>query len=764
MLSPMPRRRQTDRPNQNPQRDEPSGKAMRAAQAALLARARPVICGLGVLATSVLILGAAAPGTVPPLALAAFILLLLFAMPLSGRERTRLSVTWAASVGVVWLAVVLTLVKPTSVTGVLAIATGSTVLLAAALLAAPDLGIALLLAAPASIAIVSIDVRLPVRHWSGLSLLVLAVSMPALIAFGHRLVRVRLLAGLDEQGRSQSARRHLQQIETAAAGFVWTSDAAGRLTRLTGSDPRVHPGGAGGAESLPAQAEVARDLGGVRLCSLPDRQRDTAGAIARLETLVDRHEPFRDAVLPITLSGDSRWVSLSGQPVTGETGAFAGYEGIALDVTAGYENERKTSELAYNDPLTGLPNRESFSSRTQDACRAGWQVALICVSLDDFGAINTTLGALAGDQLLIAFARRLRNAVRASDFVARLGGGEFGVLTLGLEPERVAELAGRIAIEAGAPYRLEDFDAEVASAVHLGISLAPDDAQDAQSLARNASLALARARRDNLDRPRFFEAPMLEELQAERALAGDLRQAIARSELSVCYHPVVDLETGVPVSAEALLRWRHPTRGDIPPSSFVPMAEASGTIVPIGRFALNEACREAASWIGEARVAVNVSPAQFRDETLLSSIDAALAHARLPAARLDIEITESVLLHANRSTLALLRALRDRGIRVALDDFGTGYSSLRYLRSFRFDKVKIDASFVRDMTTDREAAAIVRTIVDLARDLGMRALAEGIETEAQRDALRRLGCHEGQGYLFSRVLDAQAAAVFMGRT
>ena len=508
---------------------------------------------------------------------------------------------------------------------------------------------------------------------------------------------------------------------------------------------------------------IARhELPEVLLCNLLDWQRDTAGTVPQIVGAFSRREAFRNIVVPVEISGQARWVSLSGKPVRDRRGAFAGYQGVGTDVTDTREKEARIAYLAFNDDLTALPNRASFDRRLDQACRAGWHLGLLCVSLHDFPVINNTLGPNAGDQLITAFAHRLRAAVRATDYVARLGGGEFGVLVEGLDRDRIGEIASRIAAEAGAPYRLIEPDAEVASGVNVGVSVAPADAADAESLRRNASLALASARRDGIDRPRFFDPAMLVALQEQRAMQSDLRQALARGELAVCYHPIVDLPTGAVISAEALLRWNHPTRGSVPPSVFIPVAEAAGMIIPIGRFAMEEACRQAVCWREDVRVAVNVSPAQFRDEALLTSIDAALASSGLPPARLELEITESVLLEASRSTLGVLRGLRERGIRVALDDFGTGYSSLRYLRSFPFDKVKIDASFVRDMDTDGEAAAIVRAVVSLATSFGMRTTAEGVETEVQREGLRAFGCTEGQGYLFSRVRDAASMVAFVG--
>ena len=729
--------------------------ALRTAQLDLLRRSRPILLSTSLLTFLMLAVGLWNPGT------SLVLLAGLLVFPTAHFALWRLDVVRpgetgpgqtlvrAFVIGLIWLCLGALLLAKLDVAQRVALAVAFFGLLAACVLAAAVIRVALAAAIPIALFAAIVVLSLHLSRRLELTLFAYVPIMLAIIVSTHRVLSKQLLHGLLQQDRREQSDQLLRELEETANNWLWASNAQGRLTRLS--------------PSVADRLGIAPDgLSDVLLASLLDTQRDTEGAAPRIIAAFGSQHAFRDIVVPITIAGHARWLSVSGRPVTTADGEFAGYQGLAIDVTQARENEARIAFLALNDSLTGLPNRASFDRRLDGYCRAGWKLALVCISLGDFQAINNTLGADAGDMLLVAFAQRLRQAVRASDYVARLGGGEFGVLIEGLDRDGVAELASRVAAETGAPYRLTEFDADVASGVSVGVSLAPEDATDAISLQRNASLALASARRDGIERPRFFAAPMLAELQERRAIESDLRQALERGELTVCYHPIVDLFTGAVISAEALLRWQHPTRGFVPPSTFIPLAESAGIIVPIGRFAMAEACRQAVRWSEKIRVAVNVSAAQFKDEALLQSIDAALAASGLPSTRLDLEITESVLLEASRSTLQLLRGVRDRGIRVALDDFGTGYSSLRYLRSFAFDKVKIDASFVRDMATDAEAAAIVRATIGLARSFGLKTTAEGIETEAQREGLCAFGCTEGQGYLFSRVRDADSMAAFVG--
>ena len=408
--------------------------------------------------------------------------------------------------------------------------------------------------------------------------------------------------------------------------------------------------------------------------------------------------------------------------------------------------------LAHHDALTGLPNRLMFHERLEDALAQGGRwggIALLCLDLDRFKQVNDTLGHPAGDMLLKAVAGRLRGCVRDGDVVARLGGDEFAVLQCGAGPtEYASDLARRIVETLGAPYDLGGGRAVIGASV--GIAVATSAPCSADLLLRSADLALYRAKADGRGSFCLFESSMDEQMRARQAIERDLREALARNEFTMFYQPVFHLRDQRVSGFEALLRWRHPDRGLVSPAEFIPLAEELGLIVPVGEWALVQACADAATWPNEIRVAVNLSPVQFHSPGLVAAVRRALQTSGLPAHRLELEITESALLQDSKAVLATLHELRALGLRTALDDFGTGYSSLSYLRSFPFDKLKIDQSFIREVTHRPDCRAIVRSVLDLSRELGMTTTAEGVETEDQLDQLFRDGCTEVQGFLFDR--------------
>ena len=409
--------------------------------------------------------------------------------------------------------------------------------------------------------------------------------------------------------------------------------------------------------------------------------------------------------------------------------------------------------MAHHDALTGLPNRLQFNEQLdivlEQRRRREDQVALLCLDLDHFKRVNDTLGHPAGDALLQEMAARLRACVRDGDTIARLGGDEFAVLQCAArQPEAAGELAQRIIEALSAPYELGNDCAVVG--VSVGIALATPDLFSADVLLRSADMALYRAKANGRGTFCFFEAAMNVQVQARRILELDFREAVARGEFEVFYQPLFNLRTQHACGFEALLRWRHPDRGLIAPAEFIPLAEELGLIIPLGEWVMAQACRDAKSWPEEIRVAVNLSPIQFRSLGLVQAVQRALADSGLPARRLELEITESALLQDSEAVLATLHELHAVGVRIALDDFGTGYSSLSYLRSFPFDKLKIDQSFVREMLHRADCRAIVTSVLGLARELGMDTTAEGVETEEQLAQLREAGCTEVQGFLFDR--------------
>ncbi|MCX6019984.1 MAG: EAL domain-containing protein, partial [Chloroflexi bacterium] len=376
-------------------------------------------------------------------------------------------------------------------------------------------------------------------------------------------------------------------------------------------------------------------------------------------------------------------------------------------------------------------------------------LAMLYLDLDDFKSVNDTLGHLVGDELLKTVANRLRGCVGKTDIVARLGGDEFAIIQTAIQcPADAGQLAQRIREALAVPCEIDG--QQVLTDVSIGISISPDDATELDQLLKNADMALYRAKADGRGTYRFFEAAMDAHAKARRALEIDLRKALGNGELELHYQPLVNLAHDTISGCEALLRWRHPVRGMISPGEFIPIAEETGLITSIGEWVVMTACAEAATWPNGIKVAVNVSPVQFRSAALALTVVNALAKSGLAARRLELEITEAVLVQDSDTTLATLHQLRDIGVHIAMDDFGTGYSSLSYLRSFPFDKIKIDQSFIKDLSHNDGSAVIVRAVTGLASSLNMTTTAEGVETQEQLDLIRKLGCTEMQGYLFSR--------------
>ena len=449
-------------------------------------------------------------------------------------------------------------------------------------------------------------------------------------------------------------------------------------------------------------------------------------------------------IKPLT---DGRMVAVSHQNT-----ADGGWVAIHEDITERQKAEAHIAHLARHDQLTDLPNRVFFREELEKSLRRlrhGEKFAVLCLDLDRFKSVNDSLGHSIGDKLLKAVASRLAGCIDERDFVARLGGDEFAIVQTNIgRPEDGSTLASRIIERLGAPYDVEGQQLDIG--VSIGLAIAPADGKSADQLLKNADLAMYRDKADGRGSYCFFEPEMDARIQARRALELDLRSALGSGQLQLYYQPLVNAKTGEVHCFEALLRWFHPRLGAVPPGEFVPLAEESGLIGPLGQWVLRAACAEAAKWPSQFRVAVNLSPIQFKNLNLVKVILGALAASGLPAARLELEITESVLLEADPRTLAVLHELHALGIRIVMDDFGTGFSSLNYLRSFPFDKIKIDKSFVDDVSKGGDSIAIVRAIIDLARALKIEVVAEGVETADQRDHLIAEGCTEMQGFYFSR--------------
>ncbi len=424
-----------------------------------------------------------------------------------------------------------------------------------------------------------------------------------------------------------------------------------------------------------------------------------------------------------------------------------------MDITERKRAEARLAFMAQHDGLTGLPNRnllrQTMDEMLQHSRRSPEKVAVLMLGLDNFKAVNDTLGHAVGDKLLRGVAKRLRSTLRDEDALARLNSDEFAIVQSGLaRPEDAVGLAKRLLEAIADPYLLDGHSVVIGASI--GIAMAPGDGDESEKLLKSADMALSRAKLDARGTFAFFEAALDAKAQSRRKIEVELRDAIQNDVLRPYYQPLINLQSGRITGFEALVRWPHAERGMVSPAEFIPVAEETGLINPLGGLMLRRACLDAATWPDDVRVAVNLSPLQFRSGNLLSMVTDALKHSGLPPRRLELEITETLLLEKSAQVLATLHALRALGVRISMDDFGTGYSSLSYLRSFPFDKIKIDQSFVRDLGANREAQAIIRSIVSLGKGLGVIITAEGVETEAELSCLRTEGCDEGQGFLFSR--------------
>lgn len=425
--------------------------------------------------------------------------------------------------------------------------------------------------------------------------------------------------------------------------------------------------------------------------------------------------------------------------------------GVIDDVTEHRAANARISHLAHYDALTDLPNRVLFREHLEQSLkwvRRGEHLAVLYLDIDQFKSVNDTLGHPIGDELLRAVAARLRACIRETDIVARLGGDEFAIIQTAVEESKdVTELANRIHKALRETHEVAGH--QLVADASIGIALAPNDGADPDQLLKNADLAMYRAKADGRGTYRFFEPGMDARMKARRALEFDLREAIMCSQFELHYQPLVNVRDNDVSGFEALLRWRHPKRGPISPVEFIPIAEETGLINQLGEWALRSACAEAATWPNGIKVAVNVSPVQFKSGNIVQMVISALAASRLPAHRLELEITEAVLIRDDDIVLTVLHQLRSLGVRIAMDDFGTGYSSLSYLRRFPFDKIKIDRSFIKDIAEPDGSLAIVQAVISIARSRNITTTAEGVETEPQLELLRTLGCAEIQGYLFS---------------
>jgi len=559
----------------------------------------------------------------------------------------------------------------------------------------------------------------------------------------------------DVERQLRDAERRFRDFVESASDWFWETDQDLRYSYLS---ERYQE-----ATGLMPESRLGRRRGDFRLGGPDDG--DWPSHLADLQA----RRPFRDFVFAYLDADQRRRVAkVSGRPVFDDEGGFLGYRGVGRDITREREAEQQIRFLAQHDVLTGLPNRALLKERMAQAVaqsqRSRHPLAVLCVDLDDFKSINDTLGHVAGDVVLREMALRMRETTRAEDMVARWGGDEFTILTLTRRGDSDAEaLAERLLQKLAAP--IDVAGTRVHCRCSIGISLYPRDGSTADELIHHADLALYKAKASGRNGHCFFVWSMTEEAQQRRVIEDDLRSALDGEALFLNFQPQVELATGRVVGLEALLRWKHPEKGLIPPDVFIPVAERCGLILAIDRWVLRQACLQAKRWVDAGllteRVAVNLSAMQLSRSELVKDLVAILEQTRLPARHLEIEITESVLLTDTDVVARQLAAVNDLGVWLSVDDFGTGYSSLTYLRRFPAQKVKIDTSFVRDVCTDANDASIACAIISLGHSLGLRVIAEGVETQEQFDYLRQAGCDEVQGYFIARPMGAADCEAFL---
>ena len=538
-----------------------------------------------------------------------------------------------------------------------------------------------------------------------------------------------------------------------SSDWYWEIDSDFRFTRIEGRHVE-------GGESLPGENILGRRRWETGL------EIDAEGGWDAHRALLNSHEPYRDVVMyRLMPDGMRRYISASGEPIHNQQGGFIGYRGVGRDITDRKTAENRIQHLATHDGLTLLPNRVMFSEllnlAIRSAQRHGHKVALLFIDLDRFKLINDTLGHEAGDVLLKAMSLRLKDCLRSSDVVARLGGDEFVVLIPQLnEPNEAATVARKILSAAAKPILM--FGQECRVTASIGISMYPADAEDEQGLMKNADIAMYLAKEEGKNNFQFYSKDIKSQSSERLTLETNLRRALERDEFSILYQAKVDLKTGAIAGVEALLRWQNPDLGVVAPALFIPLAEETGLILPIGQWVLRTACAQNMAWqrlgLPALCMAVNLSARQFADEFLLGDIAGVLRETGMKPELLELEIAEGMVIQNPERTMKLLTAIRNMGVRLAVDDFGTGYSSLAQLKRFPIHTLKVDRSFIRDIPRNAEDKAITQAIIAMGKTLHLTVVAEGVETQEQAFFLREQGCDQMQGYYFSRPVAADQFA------
>ena len=530
----------------------------------------------------------------------------------------------------------------------------------------------------------------------------------------------------------------LREYEQGSPDWLWQTDRDGRIAEAT---PRM-------AEAVGLAPAI---LNGRKLAGLVSTVRDNEGAEDRnrqdLAGCFQDRQAFREMLVRHEGAHGVRWSRLTGHPVYDHRGRIAGFRGIGRDVTAEHEAREKVNFLARHDSLTGLLNRRAFVEVVADLCKEKRSFALVFIDLDNFKGINDTYGHHAGDQLLQSIAGRIHHSIRPQDTGARLGGDEFALLVMGADGEEGLAVAERLAQQLGQTFAVDGI--KIHPGASIGVSACPKDAHDPQRLMMLADLALYKAKEQGKGKACLFERWIEEEHHSLITREAELAEAIRKDQIGVHYQPIVDLKSHRIVSAEALVRWNHPTRGCIPPSEFIGTAERCGLMEELGEVVLRTACRDAMTWTTPIQVNVNLSPRQLRSGRFPEILAQALKESGLPSERLGIEITENVLLDQDDKTLRQLDSIRSQGAKLILDDFGTGYSSLTYLHEVEVDGIKIDAAFTSKLP-EKKVAMIYRMIARLALDLNIYVVAEGVEEPSQMEWLNQNGIRFAQGYLLGR--------------
>ncbi|MBP2497322.1 diguanylate cyclase (GGDEF)-like protein [Methylobacterium sp. PvP062] len=672
----------------------------------------------------------------------------------------RISAGLAFALGLAWATLPVVLFAPSGGDARLLVVAIVTGLISDAYVVGPLLSVSYLFAVPV---IVGSFVGLarsgePVALSLGFLLAVYAIFVVTSVRRMSRLSRQRILDRVRVGDQSETIGLLLNAFEANASDWLWETDGTGRFQHVSTrmADVLACPVRTLQHASFPALLAGRAEASPKGSPEISPEISPEADQSADLLDRLRRGVAFHQHLIAVDTPAGRRWLRLSGKPFLDQKGRFAGFRGVGSDVTEARRAEAHIAYLATRDPMTGLSNRVMFHDVASEVCAAAAQtspqapdatVSLLYLDLDGFKTVNDSIGHAAGDALLGQVADRLRALLPADAQAFRLGGDEFAILQRGRDGAAARALAEATIGVLREPYLIDGVRAEIG--VSVGIACAPADATEPEDLLRKADLALYSAKQGGKGRWRGFDRDLEVRVQRRHELDEAMRQALADGEMALHYQPLVGLQDGQVVGCEALLRWTRPGLGPVSPAELIPIAEGTGFILAIGRWALRRACAEALTWPARLRVAVNISSVHFRRPDFFADVAAVLSETGLAAERLEIEITESIFLANTPHVLDNLRALRALGVRIALDDFGTGYSSLSYLTQFPVDKIKIDRAFVRDLSSRPECLTVIEAIMVIARDLRIDVTVEGVETEQQAELLRLRRCNSAQGFLYS---------------